>query len=272
MTVTHARRREHLAALLPAHEADAILVTHGVNVRYLTGLASSNAAVLRPGRRHRDAGHRLPLRRDRRADLLRHRGDRGARRRRAPGSGRRQARRRGRPPVASPTTSGWARACCGSARRMVEAAARWSRTRPRSSSSAPRARSPTGRSPTCCRIIGPGLTETRDRRGAGRAGWSSWAPRGPPSTRSWPSGPNGAIPHHAPGRPAAASAATWSRWTSARCTSGYHADMTRTVAVGEPAQLAARDLRAGRGGAAGRRRARAGRGATSRTWTRPPAT
>lgn len=46
MTITHARRREHLAALLPAHEADAILVTHGVNVRYLTGLDSSNAAVL----------------------------------------------------------------------------------------------------------------------------------------------------------------------------------------------------------------------------------
>ncbi|MET8047674.1 aminopeptidase P family protein [Streptosporangium sp. NPDC005286] len=46
MTVIHVRRRENLAALLPAHEADAILVTGGVNVRYLTGLASSNAAVL----------------------------------------------------------------------------------------------------------------------------------------------------------------------------------------------------------------------------------
>ncbi|MFF5204624.1 M24 family metallopeptidase [Streptosporangium sp. NPDC000396] len=46
MTDTHARRRERLAALLPAHEADAILVTRGVNVRYLTGLDSSNAAVL----------------------------------------------------------------------------------------------------------------------------------------------------------------------------------------------------------------------------------
>ncbi|GAA3011615.1 Xaa-Pro peptidase family protein [Streptosporangium longisporum] len=46
MTVLHARRRENLAALLPAHEADAILVTHAVNVRYLTGLASSNAVVL----------------------------------------------------------------------------------------------------------------------------------------------------------------------------------------------------------------------------------
>ncbi|MER5649109.1 Xaa-Pro peptidase family protein [Streptosporangium sp. NPDC002524] len=46
MTATHNRRRANLAALLPAHEADAILVTGGVNVRYLTGLASSNAAVL----------------------------------------------------------------------------------------------------------------------------------------------------------------------------------------------------------------------------------
>ncbi|MFF3436842.1 M24 family metallopeptidase [Streptosporangium sp. NPDC002721] len=46
MTATHTRRRATLAALLPAHEADAILVTGGVNVRYLTGLASSNAAVL----------------------------------------------------------------------------------------------------------------------------------------------------------------------------------------------------------------------------------
>ncbi|GAA2880439.1 Xaa-Pro peptidase family protein [Streptosporangium fragile] len=46
MTAIHARRRATLAALLPAHEVDAILVTHGVNVRYLTGLASSNAAVL----------------------------------------------------------------------------------------------------------------------------------------------------------------------------------------------------------------------------------
>ncbi|MGS2640459.1 M24 family metallopeptidase [Streptosporangium sp. LJ11] len=46
MTATHARRRANLAALLPAHEVDALLVTGGVNVRYLTGLASSNAAVL----------------------------------------------------------------------------------------------------------------------------------------------------------------------------------------------------------------------------------
>ncbi|WP_326638306.1 aminopeptidase P family protein [Streptosporangium sp. NBC_01755] len=46
MSLTHALRRERLTTLLAAHEADAILVTHGVNVRYLTGLDSSNAAVL----------------------------------------------------------------------------------------------------------------------------------------------------------------------------------------------------------------------------------
>ncbi|MER7206045.1 Xaa-Pro peptidase family protein [Streptosporangium sp. NPDC000239] len=46
MTATHATRRTRLAELLPAHDVDAVLVTRGVNVRYLTGLASSNAAVL----------------------------------------------------------------------------------------------------------------------------------------------------------------------------------------------------------------------------------
>jgi Xaa-Pro aminopeptidase len=42
----HANRRNALARRLPARGADAALVTRPVNVRYLTGLASSNAAVL----------------------------------------------------------------------------------------------------------------------------------------------------------------------------------------------------------------------------------
>lgn len=46
MTANFSRRRAALAALLPAHEVPAILVTSLVNVRYLTGLDSSNAAVL----------------------------------------------------------------------------------------------------------------------------------------------------------------------------------------------------------------------------------
>ncbi|MEU8269475.1 aminopeptidase P family protein [Sphaerisporangium sp. NPDC049002] len=46
MSVIHESRRARLAALLAEHDVDALLVTRGVNVRYLTGLVSSNAAVL----------------------------------------------------------------------------------------------------------------------------------------------------------------------------------------------------------------------------------
>jgi Xaa-Pro aminopeptidase len=46
MTVIHRSRRARLAALMAGHDVDAMLVTRGVNVRYLTGLVSSNAAVL----------------------------------------------------------------------------------------------------------------------------------------------------------------------------------------------------------------------------------
>src|SRR4051794_14462775 len=44
--MTYAGRRAKVAALLAKHDLPAILVTHPVNVRYLTGLASSNAAAL----------------------------------------------------------------------------------------------------------------------------------------------------------------------------------------------------------------------------------
>ncbi|MEU5866309.1 aminopeptidase P family protein [Nonomuraea sp. NPDC047529] len=46
MTIDYPARRARLAAALPAHEVPALLVTSPVNVRYLTGLVSSNAAVL----------------------------------------------------------------------------------------------------------------------------------------------------------------------------------------------------------------------------------
>ncbi|MFC4589823.1 M24 family metallopeptidase [Sphaerisporangium corydalis] len=46
MSAIHESRRALLAALLAEHDVDALLVTRGVNVRYLTGLVSSNAAVL----------------------------------------------------------------------------------------------------------------------------------------------------------------------------------------------------------------------------------
>jgi Xaa-Pro aminopeptidase len=44
----HAARRRRAQELVQALDADAVLVTHGPNVRYLTGLASSNAALLLP--------------------------------------------------------------------------------------------------------------------------------------------------------------------------------------------------------------------------------
>ncbi|MFC5830791.1 M24 family metallopeptidase [Nonomuraea insulae] len=46
MTFDYPARRARLAEALPAREVHALLVTSPVNVRYLTGLVSSNAAVL----------------------------------------------------------------------------------------------------------------------------------------------------------------------------------------------------------------------------------
>ncbi|WP_246342502.1 M24 family metallopeptidase [Actinomadura verrucosospora] len=48
MQETHGARRRRLAGLVAGSGADAILVTRLVNVRYLTGLDSSNAALLVP--------------------------------------------------------------------------------------------------------------------------------------------------------------------------------------------------------------------------------
>jgi Xaa-Pro aminopeptidase len=48
MPESHALRRERLRAAVAASGADAALITTLVNVRYLTGLASSNAALLMP--------------------------------------------------------------------------------------------------------------------------------------------------------------------------------------------------------------------------------
>ena len=46
MPAEHAERRARLASAVDAGGADAALITRLVNVRYLTGLESSNAALL----------------------------------------------------------------------------------------------------------------------------------------------------------------------------------------------------------------------------------
>ncbi len=48
MPEMHAARRARCQQQIAAADADAALITTGVNVRYLTGLASSNAALLLP--------------------------------------------------------------------------------------------------------------------------------------------------------------------------------------------------------------------------------
>src|SRR6185312_11700880 len=48
MPQTHAARRERARPGIPAAGAGAALITSPANVRYLTGLVSSNAAVLIP--------------------------------------------------------------------------------------------------------------------------------------------------------------------------------------------------------------------------------
>jgi Xaa-Pro aminopeptidase len=50
MPQTHAARRARAQEMLPGRGVDAVLITSLVNVRYLTGLASSNAALLLPAR------------------------------------------------------------------------------------------------------------------------------------------------------------------------------------------------------------------------------
>lgn len=76
----HARRRDRAAAVAASLGADAVLITKGVNVRYLTGLVSSNAAVLIPVQRadgaagsspgrHRGGRDRFAVRGDRRAGV-----------------------------------------------------------------------------------------------------------------------------------------------------------------------------------------------------------
>ena len=85
------------------------------------------------------------------------------------------------------------------------------------------------------------------------------------------SGPNGAIPHHSPtDRPLRRGDLVTMDFGALH--DGYHADMTRTVAVGAVGRLAAGHLRPGGGGAAGRHR---GGGAPARRrapWTRRRAT
>ncbi|MFC7587475.1 aminopeptidase P family N-terminal domain-containing protein [Nonomuraea antimicrobica] len=149
MTFDYRARRARLAELLPAREVHALLVTSPVNVRYLTGLASSNAAVLvradgtamlATDNRYIEAARGLEVPAVEVADV--------AGRLAAPGVGIEAAnmsvaafRRLGR--ASCRWTRWWS--CCA-----------WSRTTASWTSSVPPARSPTRRSPTSAARSPPG--------------------------------------------------------------------------------------------------------------------
>ncbi len=242
MLDAHAARRGRLAAKVARAGADAALITHLVNVRYLTGLASSNAALLVPA----DGDQPAMLATDSRYAL---------------------AAERDCPDVALLTTRNVAAtlAAHAAARRLrVILFEEHAMTVEQHAALASGTREielvPLGRAVEALRVvkdeeeiaiiaaactltcqaldetlpsIRPGGTEKQlaialERRmvelGADKPGFQTIVA----------SGPNGAIPHHVPSsRPIQLGDLVTLDLGACYC--GYHADMTRTVAMGEPA-------------------------------------
>ncbi|MFC7733140.1 M24 family metallopeptidase [Actinomadura keratinilytica] len=234
-------RRERLAAWTAAHDLDALLVTRLVNVRYLTGLDSSNAALLVPadgppvlatdGRYAGTAARVCP---ELEAVIDRHTAEKLLERAAAAG-----ARRLGFEPhaVTVERHTGLTRAAPDGlelrpAGRPVEEL----RTVKDDAELAllAEACAITDRAfDAVLPMLRPGVTEREiavalERRmvdlGAERPAFDSIVA----------SGPNGAIPHHRPGdRPLARGDLVTMDFGARR--GGYHADMTRTVAIGAAA-------------------------------------
>jgi Xaa-Pro aminopeptidase len=240
MAEIHATRRAAVARQVTEAGADAVLVTSGPNVRYLTGLASSNAAVLVPAQGTAvlatDSRYALAAQRDcPDLELI--------------------VERFIEPRLAAEMTSRAWRTVAFEAHEM---------TVERHGELAAKAEGvnlvPFGRKieelrtvkdpselellATACRIsdqaladtfaqIRPGLTERQLAAALDRRMVSLGAER-PAFETIVASGPNGAIPHHAPtGRPLRRGDLITMDFGALY--GGYHADMTRTVALGEPA-------------------------------------
>jgi Xaa-Pro aminopeptidase len=246
MPEVHAVRRARLAAEIAATGAGAVLITHLVNVRYLTGLASSNAALLVPAAGVGAAADAAVLATDSRY---------------APAAQRDC-------PDLEMRTSRDAAACLlavaaerGLRRVLFEAhALTVERHAELADEAAAIEFAPVGRvveelrmikddgeiaaiagacSLTCQALddvlasIRPGITE-RELAVALERRMADLGADKPAFDTIVASGPNGAIPHHAPtGRPVRRGELVTIDM-GARL-NGYHADMTRTFAVGEPA-------------------------------------
>ncbi len=236
----HAARRERVQEKIADAGADAALITSGPNVRYLTGLASSNAAVLLPasgpGVLATDSRYALAARRDcPDLELV--------------------IERFIEPRLAAEMVSRGMRTVAFEAHEMTVERHAELQAKAAGVNVVPFGRKieelRTVKDPselellaTACRIscqaiadvfalIRPGVTERQlaaalDRRmvelGADRPAFDTIVA----------SGPNGAIPHHAPAdRPVRRGDLITMDFGAQY--GGYHADMTRTVALGEPA-------------------------------------
>jgi Xaa-Pro aminopeptidase len=248
MPEMHCRRRERLSAAIAAHNAEAALITNLVNVRYLTGLASSNAAVLvpaagldRPAVLATDSRYLLTAERDcPDVDLVEARVAEAALTELAVGWGvrtlafeanhltveryegvRRHAAGAGRP--------GLELVALGRAveeLRVVKDEAEIALLA--------RACAITGEAfDAAIGQVAPGMTE-RELATAIERAMSDAGAEQPAFDTIVASGPNGAIPHHAPGDRRFERGDLITVDCGARY-AGYHADMTRTFALGTPA-------------------------------------
>lgn len=256
MPAAHALRRDRLRAALAVLDAAAALVTRLVNVRYLTGLVSSNAALLVPadGAAVLATDSRYALTAERVApdlELLIAREAENALADRARAAGLRRLAFEAH----EMTVERHAALAAGGGLELVPLgrAVEEARTVKDEAEIALLARA--------CAITGeafdqvlpqlrPGLTERGLAILLERAMVDAGADR-PAFDTIVASGPNGAIPHHEPGG-RELRAGDLITVDCGACYQGYHADMTRTVALGPPAgwqreiyQLVAAAQRAG---------------------------
>jgi Xaa-Pro aminopeptidase len=239
MAEVHAARRAAAARLVAEAGADAALITHGPNVRYLTGLASSNAAVLLPATGMAilatDSRYALAAQRDSPdLELVVERFLEAALAAQMTARGQRTVAFEAHEMTVERHAELTARA---EGVRLVPFGRKIEELR-------------TVKDPselellaTACRIsdqaiadvfarIRPGLTERQlaaalDRR------MVELGAEGPAFDTIVASGPNGALPHHVPADRPMRRGDLITMDFGARY-GGYHADMTRTVALGEP--------------------------------------
>ena len=241
MPEIHATRRRRAQDLIRAQDADAALITAGPNVRYLTGLASSNAALLLPA-----DGDRALLATDSRYA--------GAARRDAPDL-ELLAERFIEPALAAEASRRGMRRLAFEAHEMTVERHRELAARLDGGATVPFGRMiealrtvkdreelekievACGLSDAALARVLPQIREGMDERAVAHLLDHHMALLGaerPAFDTIVASGPNGAIPHHAPtGRPLRRGDLVTMDFGALH--DGYHADMTRTVAIGPPA-------------------------------------